>query len=86
MGDIQVNLVDKHHRTEKSHVIANRVRAPLQAIGKRFSANIKIVEVPPGPPVLAPIVAEIYGPTADGRRELAQAVRTVLKNQRCGRC
>jgi hypothetical protein len=48
LGDIQVNLADKHHRTEKSHVIATRVRPALQEIGKRYSANVKIIEVPPG--------------------------------------
>ncbi|MDE2429224.1 MAG: efflux RND transporter permease subunit, partial [Burkholderiales bacterium] len=79
VGDIQVNLVDKHHRSEKSHVIASRVRPALQEIGKRFSANVKIVEVPPGPPVLAPIVAEIYGPSDEGRRQTAKAVRAVFE-------
>ncbi len=79
VGDIQVNLVDKHHRTEKSHAIANRVRPALQEIGKRYGANVKIVEVPPGPPVLAPIVAEIYGPTAAGRTQVAKSVRVVFE-------
>jgi len=78
VGDIQVNLVDKHHRSDQSHAIATRMRPALQQIGKRFNANVKIVEVPPGPPVLAPIVAEIYGPEADGRRQLAKAVREVF--------
>ncbi len=80
VGDIQVNLVDKHHRSEQSHAIATRLRAPLQAIGKRFNANIKIVEVPPGPPVLSPIVAEIYGPEAEGRRQVAKKVRSVFNS------
>jgi multidrug efflux pump subunit AcrB len=75
VGDIQVNLVDKHRRGEQSHAIAARVRPELQQIGARFHANVKIVEVPPGPPVQAPIVAEIYGPEAEGRREVAKAVR-----------
>ncbi|WP_227869726.1 efflux RND transporter permease subunit [Undibacterium parvum] len=79
VGDIQVNLVDKHHRSEKSHVIASRVRPALQQIAKRFGANVKVVEVPPGPPVLAPIVAEIYGPTDEGRRQVAKAVRAVFE-------
>ncbi len=79
VGDIQVNLVDKHHRKAKSHVIAMRERPALQEIGRRFGANIKVVEVPPGPPVLAPIVAEIYGPDAEGRRVLAQKVRRVFE-------
>jgi multidrug efflux pump subunit AcrB len=75
VGDIQVNLVDKHQRSEQSHAIAARVRPALQKIGQRFGANVKVVEVPPGPPVLAPLVAEIYGPEAEGRRSVAKAVR-----------
>jgi multidrug efflux pump subunit AcrB len=55
-----------------------RVRPALQQIGQRFGANVKVVEVPPGPPVLSPIVAEIYGPEAEGRRQVAQAVRQVF--------
>ena len=79
VGDIQVNLVDKSKRKDQSHAIATRVRPALQEIGKRFGANVKVVEVPPGPPVLAPIVAEIYGPEAEGRREVAKAVRAVFE-------
>ena len=78
VGDIQVNLVDKHHRSDQSHAIATRVRPALQEIGKRMGANVKVVEVPPGPPVLSPIVAEIYGPEAEGRRQVAKAVRALL--------
>ena len=78
VGDIQVNLVDKHHRKDQSHAIATRVRPALQAIGQRFGANVKVVEVPPGPPVLSPIVAEVYGPEAEGRRQVARAVRAVF--------
>ena len=79
VGDIQVNLVDKHARDAQSHAIATRMRPPLQEIAKRFGANVKVVEVPPGPPVLSPIVAEIYGPDAEGRREVAKAVRGVFE-------
>ncbi len=79
VGDLQVNLVDKHARKAQSHAIAARVRPELQKIGKRFGANVKIVEVPPGPPVLSPIVAEIYGPEAEGRLQVAKAVRTVFE-------
>ncbi len=79
MGDLQVNLVDKHHRSRQSHAIAAAVRPALQAIGKRFGANVKVVEVPPGPPVLSPIVAEVYGPEAEGRRSVARAVRAVFE-------
>ena len=75
VGEIQVNLVDKHHRSEQSHAITTRVRPGLQKIGARFDANVKVVEVPPGPPVQAPIVAQIYGPEAQGRRDVAKAVR-----------
>jgi multidrug efflux pump subunit AcrB len=77
-GDLQVNLVDKRQRSEQSHAIAMRVRPALQKIGAPFGANIKVVEVPPGPPVLSPIVAEIYGPEAQGRQQVAKAVRAVF--------
>jgi multidrug efflux pump subunit AcrB len=79
VGDLQVNLVDKGARSEQSHAIATRLRPELQKIGQRFGANVKVVEVPPGPPVLSPIVAEIYGPEAEGRRQVAQAVRRVFE-------
>ena len=80
VGDLQVNLLDKHHRDDQSHDIATRVRPALQEIGARFNANVKVVEVPPGPPVLAPIVAEIYGPTAEGRRQIAEQLQTIFHN------
>ncbi len=79
VGDLQVNLVDKHQRSEQSHAIATRLRPALQKIGRRHGANVKVVEVPPGPPVLSPIVAEVYGPEAEGRRQVAQAVRNVFE-------
>jgi multidrug efflux pump subunit AcrB len=79
LGDIQVNLVGKSQRSDKSHVIATRVRPALQEIGRQHGANVKVVEVPPGPPVMSPIVAEIYGPDADGRRQLSKAVRAVFE-------
>ena len=71
-------IVDKHQRSDQSHAIATRVRPALQAIGLRHGANIKVVAVPPGPPVLSPLVADIYGPEADGRRQVAKAVRGVF--------
>jgi multidrug efflux pump subunit AcrB len=79
VGDMQVKLVDKHERKDQSHAIATRLRPELQAIGQRFGANVKVVEMPPGPPVLAPIVAEIYGPDAEGRRRVAKAVRAIFE-------
>lgn len=78
-GDIQVNLVDKHERKDKSHVIAMRVRPMLVEIAKKHSGRVKVVEVPPGPPVLSPLVAEIYGPTDEGRYDIAQKVRRVFE-------
>ncbi len=78
-GDLQVNLVDKAHRHEQSHVIATRLRPALQAIGQRRGAKVKVVEVPPGPPVMAPIVAEIYGPDPATREHLTREVRAVFE-------
>ena len=73
-GDLQVNLVDKSHRSEKSHAIAQRLRPELEAIGKKHHARVKVVEVPPGPPVMSPLVAEVYGPDEAGRQQLARQV------------
>ncbi len=74
-GDIQVNLRDKHHRDRSSHEIATGVLEPIQKIAKNWGAKVKIVEVPPGPPVMSPIVAEIYGPDYEGARQVAGKVR-----------
>jgi multidrug efflux pump subunit AcrB len=80
LGDIQVNLVDKHHRDERSHSIALDLREPLQAIAERFDGNAKIVEIPPGPPVLSPLVAEVYGIDYAGQTEIAKQVRTIFED------
>ena len=82
VGDLQVNLLDKHARKQQSHAIATRLRPELAKIGARYGANVKTVEVPPGPPVLAPIVAEVYGPDAEGRRAVAKALRAKLEGTR----
>ncbi len=74
-GDIQVNLQDKHHRHRTSHEIATSVRQPIELIAKKWNAKVKVVEVPPGPPVMSPIVAEIYGPDYEGARSVAGKVR-----------
>ena len=74
-GDIQVNLRDKHHRSRSSHEIATAMLTPIQKIAATWGAKVKIVEVPPGPPVMSPIVAEIYGPDYDGARSVAGKVR-----------
>ncbi|MDO8292382.1 MAG: efflux RND transporter permease subunit [Gallionella sp.] len=74
-GDIQVNLRDKHSRSRSSHEIATAVLEPVQKIARAWGAKVKIVEVPPGPPVMSPIVAEIYGPDYEGARKVAGKVR-----------
>jgi len=79
VGDIQVNLLDKHRRQRKSHEIALAVRGPLQAIARKYRGNAKIVEVPPGPPVLSPLVAEVYGLDYQGQIEVARQVRQVFE-------
>jgi multidrug efflux pump subunit AcrB len=79
-GDIQVNLVGKSERHRQSHEIARAVRERLQLIGQKFDANVKIVEVPPGPPVIAPLVAEIYGATPEQREATARQVRQVFES------
>ena len=80
MADIQVNLADKHDRDEQSHDIAKRLRPGIQAIAQEYNANVKLVEVPPGPPVLSTIVAEIYGPDYDQQMKVAGDVKTILAN------
>ncbi|MBK5207563.1 MAG: efflux RND transporter permease subunit, partial [Polaromonas sp.] len=75
LGDMQVNLLGKHQRSRKSHEIAGAVRATLEEIAARHGAKVKVVEVPPGPPVMSPLVAEIYGPDEAGRHALAKQVR-----------
>jgi len=79
VGDIQVNLIDKHHRQRKSHEIALTLRPQLAAVADRFGAAVKVVEVPPGPPVFSPIVAEIYGLDHAGQIALAHRLRGVFE-------
>ncbi|THB72313.1 MAG: efflux RND transporter permease subunit, partial [Desulfobulbaceae bacterium] len=79
VADIQVNLLPKHDRAKKSHDIAKRLRPSLQAIGDRYGASVVVAEVPPGPPVLQTLVAEIYGPTEQSRVKLAEAVKHIFQ-------
>ena len=79
VGDLQVSLVDKSERSRQSHAIALAVRPALARIGARYGASVKVVEVPPGPPVLAPIVAEVYGPDYAGVRRTARALERKFK-------
>lgn len=78
-GDIQVNLVDKTLRKRQSHAIALSVREPLQAIGRAMNANVKVVEVPPGPPVMSPIVAEIYGASYEQQLAAGKQLRALFE-------
>lgn len=80
MADIQVNLVHKEHRDLQSHDIAKIVRPNIQNIAKKYNANVKIVEVPPGPPVLSTLVAEIYGPNYEDQIKVAKQVKDILEN------
>lgn len=79
VADIQVNLLPKHHRSRASHDIAKAVRELLQPVVAKTPANVKVTEVPPGPPVLSTLVAEVYGPELEARLALAQEVRRIFE-------
>ena len=78
-ADIQVNLVGKEHRTRQSHPLAKAVRPEIQQIAARHGANVKVAEVPPGPPVLQTLVAEIYGPNSERRLQVAREVQRIFE-------
>ena len=78
-GDLQVNLIDAHDRSEQSHAIAQRHRPALEQIAASHGARVKVVEVPPGPPVMSPIVAEVYGPDYKGQMTVGKQVRGVFE-------
>jgi multidrug efflux pump subunit AcrB len=80
VADIQVNLVDKKDRSIQSHEIVKQLRPAIQAIAEKFNANVKLVEVPPGPPVLSTIVAEVYGPDYDQQLAVADQVKHLISN------
>ena len=79
MGDLAVNLLPKDERKRASHAIALDIRKRLERLGRPPHTSIKVVEVPPGPPVLSTLLAEIYGPTAEARREIATKVRQAFE-------
>jgi multidrug efflux pump subunit AcrB len=79
LADLQVNLAPKDERGEQSHAIARRVRDALAPMAKGLRATIQVAEVPPGPPVLQTLVAEVYGPDHDRRLEVAREVRRVFE-------
>jgi hypothetical protein len=78
VADIQVNLTDKGERSIQSHDIAKKMRKPIQDIARKYNANAKVVEVPPGPPVLSTLVAEIYGPDYETQIQLARQVKDIF--------
>jgi len=80
VADLQINLVPKNERKAQSHDIAKRVRPRVTEIAARFGARVAVAEVPPGPPVLQTLVAEIYGPTEENRLKMAQKVIAIFHN------
>jgi len=80
MADIQVNLTHKGDRNRQSHDIAKSIRGPIQKIGEKYGANVKVVEVPPGPPVLSTIVAEVYGPNYEMQQTIAGKIMDILRS------
>lgn len=78
IADIQVNLINKEERTLQSHAIAKSMRPGIQTIAKKYNANVKLVEVPPGPPVLSTLVAEVYGPDHDQQVKVAEQIKNLF--------
>ena len=79
MADIQVNLQHKEDRDIQSHAIAKALRPEVQKIAKKYGANVKLIEVPPGPPVLSTLVAEVYGPDYNEQIKVAKQIKTILE-------
>ena len=82
IADIQINLVNKHERKAQSHDIAKRVRPRIAEIAAKFGARVAVAEVPPGPPVLQTLVAEVYGPDEASRHALARKVIDIFKQSK----
>ncbi|RMG47324.1 MAG: efflux RND transporter permease subunit [Acidobacteria bacterium] len=80
VADLQVNFVDKDARDDQSHDIARRIRPELTRIAEKYGAAVKIAEVPPGPPVLATLLAEVYGPTEEARLAAARRILDVFRS------
>jgi multidrug efflux pump subunit AcrB len=80
LADIQVNLAEKGHRRQQSHAIAKRVRPAIKRIADKYHARVKVAEVPPGPPVLSTLVAEIYGPDYERQRNIAAKVMKTFED------
>ncbi|MCD6352300.1 MAG: efflux RND transporter permease subunit, partial [Armatimonadetes bacterium] len=80
VADLQVNLVNKHERKAASHAIAKRVRPKLTEIARKYAVQVTVAEVPPGPPVMQTLVAEVYGPDYDGQIKVARQIEEVFRN------
>jgi multidrug efflux pump subunit AcrB len=80
VADLQVNLVPRQQRSSQSHSVAKRLREPLTAVAARHGAALAVAEVPPGPPVLQTLVAEVYAPDEQSRYALAEEVRQIFLN------
>jgi multidrug efflux pump subunit AcrB len=78
MGDLQVNLTPKHHRKRESHDIALDAREKIKGIQLPAGGSLKVIEVPPGPPVISTLLAEIYGPDQETRRKVAEKVKAEM--------
>ena len=78
-ADIQINLVAKAQRTSQSHEIAQRIRPQIQEVGRQYKANVKVVEVPPGPPVQSVLVGEVYGPDYGQQIAVARDIRALFE-------
>jgi multidrug efflux pump subunit AcrB len=79
LADIQVNLLPRSERRDQSHDSAKRIRSLVKAVADRYGALVKVAEIPPGPPVLATLVAEVYGPDDAGRAGIAAKVRAIMQ-------
>jgi len=79
VADLQVNFVSKEKRVQQSHDLAKRLRPALKEIGDRYEAGIKVAEIPPGPPVLSTLVAEVYGPDPERQIEIAAAIKKIFE-------
>lgn len=80
LADIQVNLTHKTERKAQSHDIAKKIRPLLTAVAQRYQARVKVAEIPPGPPVLSTLVAEVYGPSDETRVALADKIKGIFKS------
>ncbi len=77
-GDIQVNLLSEDERKRQSHEISKQMRGPIQEIAKKWNARVKVAEVPPGPPVISTLVAEVYGPNYQRQIDVARQIREIF--------